>query len=419
MTRLIVVLSILGIAASTCFAADIYVPPKGTIESLVVRNKDVFASTREGLYRALKSDKHWKKLPTPKTMPVGGKFATQPKSSNIIFYAATKCIYGGLLPKGILGLYSSSDSGQHWSLVRKDMNFKDVYVHPNGTIYAITEDLYTDNSVSRESNKPKKYLCDLILISKDGGKSWRDITGSKWPGLMLVTIIADPDHPDLVCISGNLLRGYVLQASDENYNWKPIVEWEWDKQHETDESFFQRYSGSSWKCYTASYTLNDYFLSGGGIRTYRNAFDIILGRPEYRFTKLQPKIIKATVKFIPDIDKVTLLDFSDDTSMWGVKVIDPQGKRTAIDASVSDTIHKSKDRETIKNQFRARPALSGHVVDASHSYTRDIDIGKLYDFSQPGKYRVQLLYDSMSVADKNEGEWPGFFTGQVFTVIVE
>ncbi len=67
------------------------------------------------------------------------------------------------------------------------------------------------------------------------------------------------------------------------------------------------------------------------------------------------------------------------------------------------------------------PAAAHQVFDLSPSlpYPREIDLGRiLADVTRPGEYRVQILYDSSKYADRDKGEWDGFLTSPVFTVVI-
>lgn len=427
----IMVMSIVGMTASSCYGADAFVPREGTIQSLYVRDKDVFASTREGVYKALKSEKQWEKLPIPESMPTGGKFAVQPKPSDIILYMGTKIVIGGVpdAEKKVFGLYRSADSGRHWNLISKGYDFRHVYLHPNGTIYAVVEKAFeipagasTNGAWVEESDStdgPAHARRDLILMSKDNGKNWRDITGSIPVGETIYNIFPDPDHPDLVCLSTNCIRSYVRQSEDENYSWKSERVWVWAEQHETDETFFRRGCGSQTIAYAFYATLNNYFAKGAPEVTGSSAFDIVPEKSVYRLSATEPKIINITVKFLPEDHKVILADFSDSTDMWSIKVVGQGGKRVVARAAAAKAVLDAEDHDAAGAELRKDPRFSTFVVDAMHSHNRSIDIGKLYNFSRPGKYRVQIIYSSMGIADKDKGQWPGYFTGQVFTVVVK
>jgi len=418
------------IASAYCCRADTYVPPPGAIQSLYVRDSDVFASTREGIYRALKSDKQWEKLSIPECMPTGGRFATGPRSAEIILYTGVRYIDGGVpdADKKVFGLYCSEDSGRHWDLITKDHDFGSVYLHPDGAIYAaewqklkVTPGESTNGKMMSDANdgSPPVAIRNHVLVSEDKGKSWRDITGTMPTAAMICSIFADPDHPDLVCVSACVLRGYVFQATDKSYNWESEREWDWHARHETDDTFFGRYYGTQKTLYMLQPTLSNYFTKGAPDAAQSCPFDIVPDKLTYHFRASQPKTIRVSVRFIAEGHKIILPDFRGGTDLWSVKVIGPDGKRTATRAVAVQAIYKAKDRPAETAKLRRDSRFSTYVVYEGHPYTRSIDLGKLFHFSTPGQYRVQLAYDNTWIANQLRGQWPGNFAGQVFTVVIK
>ena len=51
-------------------------------------------------------------------------------------------------------------------------------------------------------------------------------------------------------------------------------------------------------------------------------------------------------------------------------------------------------------------------------YERNLELNRFADFSEPGDYRVQILYDSASYPDGLERVWDGRFTSPVFTIVI-
>ncbi len=80
-----------------------------------------------------------------------------------------------------------------------------------------------------------------------------------------------------------------------------------------------------------------------------------------------------------------------------------------------------KTREVVPTPNAARPGpkeLQTHRLAHRQSYKRTLDLSEMCDFSKPGTYRVQLIYDNTRVADKDKGEWAGLFSGPVFEIKV-
>lgn len=419
-----VMVSILLMMVEIHCRAAAWVPPKGMIFSVLARDKDVIASTCEGIYKADKSTKQWKKLPIPDSMPLGGQLAEQPKTLRSILYVGSElspCWPAGVKGK-THGLYRWTDSSRKWELVSKAYDFQEAFFHPNGTIYAIVMKTFKSKDVKGvywHDEKTQEIIRWLILMSKDKGKSWRDITGKIPVGANLYGIRQDPDHPNLICLGGNLIRGYTYYADDESYDWKSEREWDWMARHETDESFFTRNMATTTVAHVLTPTLSNYFTKGAPEIVPSHAFDIVPEKTVYDFAKSGPKVIRVAITFLCD-EKVTLTDFPHSADMWHVKVIGPDGKRIATRAaSAIDNVNGDKERAAKASKMRNSQPLAAFEIDPAHPYRRMIDLNKIYKFRKTGSYRVQLGYYSMDVAERDKGHWPGHFTGSVFTVRVK
>ena len=56
------------------------------------------------------------------------------------------------------------------------------------------------------------------------------------------------------------------------------------------------------------------------------------------------------------------------------------------------------------------------ALSAANPYHRTLDITTLHDFSKPGDYRIQIVYDNVGLAEKGSKEWEGSFPGPVLTI---
>jgi photosystem II stability/assembly factor-like uncharacterized protein len=142
-------------------------------------------------------------LDCPDAFPMGGSFTHQIEGSYSIFYVATS------------GLYVSHDSGWTWCLVSADHDFRSAHLHQSGGLYAIVE----EDMRSR------------IVLSRDSGLTWDDISGDIGAGVSLLDIHDDPDNADGVVLRGNSVRGLILQTSDGGDHWESIPEWAWLSDH--------------------------------------------------------------------------------------------------------------------------------------------------------------------------------------------
>jgi len=394
------------------------------LHSVLRRDNDVFASNAAGLYRAELSRKTWKQLHLPDSMPVDGFFADQPTDSKLVLYFKPKWITTVTTDTNtkVNGLYMSQDDGRTWRLISRNDEYSHVFLHSNGSLFAVT-------------NAGNLMGPARVLMSKNLGESWRDITGKSFGWIL--GIFADPDRPDLICLFGNDVRGYIFQASDENYEWKSTREWEWGPKHQTEEGFLSRSYSTTTTAYILQATLLNYFAHDFGQRVTLPGFDIAPQKRAYEFSKAQAKVIHVSIPFLTEphvmkalekemqksgrqrrSTKIILIDQKDGLGLWGLKVVSPDGKQTYIQPSISKAVYESKDREAIKQQLRETGGFEAHEIPNGEPYKKLIDLSKLYDFPGPGLYKVQLVYDSVWLADPGQDEWPGSFTSQVFTVTI-
>lgn len=388
--------------------------------SVLIREADVFASNKEGLFRAAKADQQWRRLSIPERMPTNGFFVMQPENKTEILYFIPGVEDGNQRVKNeftakVHGLYSSRDNGANWQLLNREYDFRHVHLH-NSVLYAIVEMQFEIESTPPPGGKPTEQkksrrfgISQRILMSRDAGRSWREITGSLAKGIQLFGIFPDPDHSNLICVNAWGTRGYVLQAPDENYHWEMLAENVWREAHDSEETFFARAYGTQSTLYMHRATPQNYFQYNFGADVDLPAFTIVPEQPTYTFPRDGEKTIRATITFLPVGPTVKLLDIDDGLHCWSLRVMDAQGHRFATTQPSAFTA--AGQPATTQYQF--------HDVSSKQRYTRAIDLGTLFPFAEPGVYQAQLVYDNKRMADRMKGKWSGFFSGQVFTVTIE
>ena len=256
-------------------------------------------------------------------------------------------------------------------------------------------------------------------MSDNKGITWKDISGDTRLGMRLYGFFQDPDHPDLVCVSGNQTRGYILQANDKNYRWNEIREDQWYMSRETDDSFMSRglYSSGS-TFYTDQATLSNYFTHPFNGQIEIPAFRLAADRGAYQFKKGGPMAIQATVSFICRKPDVKFIDLEDSSGLWSVGMIPPNGKREWL---TSRAFERSIQALPIGKQvasFRSSHTVHAYIIGGEQTFQRAIDLRDFGDFSEPGVYRIRLGYDNGVAADQDQNEWIGGFGSQEVKVTI-
>ncbi len=387
------------------------------INSVVLHGGFAIASTDEGLFRASSIDKKWYHLECPPALPVMGRFVYQSNPVNTILFITTS------------GLYGSNDNGQTWSLLSNAYNFQSAFLHNDRSLYAIvttkreiTNPPQIAQDIPWQVTKPdgeQYYIRDIIIVSKDFGRTWQDITGNIPAGVRLYGVFQDPDHSDLVVLLGNSIRNYIFQSSDKSYDWQMSIEWIWSSSHaKSEDDFFQKGYSTQTILFELPGTLGNYFAHSFGSSPYLPAFDIALGQNAYEFTPADKKFIEVSIVFLEEQDAPVLVDIRDSSPLWGVRVITPTGQRIEVPVT-SDRLSRdahSKGETLMTNRTGAD--FERFIVSKKQSYTRLLNLDSLTDFSAVGVYKVQLIYDDSFLADRNQGEWVGMFASNVFTVTI-
>ncbi len=390
-----------------------------TLTSISKREKYVFASTADSLFRAPLATKRWEKLKIPPHMPPDGKFAAQPGNSSVVIYVATKSQLPnqGPRPGSRYGLYLSRDDGLTWELGSERNDFGAALLHSSGALFAVTgcDGINTG---------------DRVLRSVDMGKTWRNITHGAQAQLM--SLEPDPDHPGLVRIHGWAIRGLLFTADDENYRWRVSHEWERAPGRRPSEEFFARGGSSSTTFYMYEATLSNYFRHDFGNQTSVHALEVVPLKTRFEFARGAPVVVPIRVVFLSDEEHadpkatgpiVKLADQPDSTAFWGLRVESTREQIAKYPSGrdvVTMTIETTPDGKTTTRTSQP-PRIPYEVFNLSPStpYKRYLDLGRLHDFSKPGEYRVQVLYSSGGHPDREKDEWDGSFDSPVFTVVVQ
>jgi hypothetical protein len=412
------------------------------LDSVLPRANDVFAAHGGGIFRADRKQKSWQKLKLPAEMPTGGLFGMVPADSPQILYYSSRQYSRREGERR--GLYASDDAGQSWRLLAEGDDFGPVALLKCGALFSVT-------NAGRLNGKA------VIEVSRDMGQIWRDISNNSFGTVH--GLFPDPDHPGLICLDVNSIRGYILQAEDERYEWKATRSWEWHPERRDAVPFGRTYSTTATRnpLYGLSATLRNYFDHDFGSRTSVPAIDLSADESRFVFRAGDDIQIPITVRFLEDLRirgwssqqssrsgrevaeprpvSEKLLDHPTDLGQWGLRV-EYQGKRDFKSPAISAAIRRIRD-EDFADRIKGLPGRSmeqtqalldglkgdsgwkASELSAATPYRRVLNLSKLYDFSRPGEYRVQLDYDSTRLGDRSQGHWVGAFSGPVFTIAIE
>jgi hypothetical protein len=165
-------------------------------------------------------------------LPTSGIAIRNPKNpSEWLYYASrTRMIRDPANSKKEPGLWLSQDAGRTWFGISGIPDFEYVFVHPKTEIvYAIIGiyDVQTGPDrvfQARDSGK--------ILMLKQRGLEWYDITENAGYIQNLRSIFSDPDNPDRVCLYQDAPILYVYQSVDNEYSrWHKLTRKEWENTH--------------------------------------------------------------------------------------------------------------------------------------------------------------------------------------------
>jgi hypothetical protein len=364
------------------------------LRSVLVRQGVVFASCPSGLFRASTTGKNWVRLTVDDRMPLDGFFAEAAPGNPSLYYYTPKWI-GRTMPSAnrkTFGLYRSDSCGGNWELLSTQYDIGDMYVHEDKTIYAIAK-------IIEKSERPTA-VYNRIVRSTDSGRHWEDI--SHGLHVSLLKILQDPDHKELVCLLSNSVQNYVEQAGDKSYQWKHASEGKWFSKHLPLEFFFADEYGTGTTLFMHHATLSNYFDYPFGSRAEIYSFRITVGGGR-DFKRKEPIVLPVEILFLFERDaSATLLDTEKGHACWGVNRILPDGTQQVVPIA--------------KGVGRNSPDVRSHRLTHRQSYRRSLDLSAMCDFSMPGTYRVQLLYDDGWIADVDRGDWQGNFRSPVFEV---
>lgn len=242
------------------------------LDQVLRRKSDVLVTSSAGIFWSNMAEKKWQKRTLPAEMPTGGRFGVVPKGSAQILYYVGR--WNKLADGQRRGIYGSTDAGLTWQLLSEGEEYGPVAMLENGALFAVT-------NAEQINHHP------WIEVSRDMGKTWRDISGKIFG--QVHGLFPDPDHPGLICVETNSIRGYVLQANDESYDWKATPSWEWHPERREKVPFGRSYStsGAGGRLYSFWATLRNYYEFDFANRASIPAIDLSADAERFTFSTLR------------------------------------------------------------------------------------------------------------------------------------
>ena len=228
--------------------------------------------------------------------------------------------------------------------------------------------------------------------------------------------------------------------------------WDWHPERAEKVPFGRSYSTSASRnpLYMFSATLRNYFEHDFGNKTQIPAIDLRADQERFTFRSGERVVVPITVRFLEDMrvrewrrkqGQTTgelkpivegIIDHPTNLGLWGVRV-ELLGERAFKQPAISAAFDQISERDfaaRIRGEpgfqaeeekklvaaFESEPGWSSVEFSAAVPYQRMLDIGSIYDFTQPGDYRVQIDYESTRRANRSKGEWVGSFSSPVFGI---
>jgi len=395
------------------FASHAGVRPD-TITSIVLQGDHIVVSTSLGLQERTSDAKTWSVMPLPPGARPGGCLNKNDVETAQLYYSppvSSGSEWNSLCMAGH-GLWMTADLGHTWTQVDRTHVFSSIFVHRSGVIYAAGRNA---DGVSDFDGPYVNGGLDL-LASRDGGVSWAAVIPEpRFLTLSLLQCAKDPEH---VCaIGGDGIGASPIEFAPVPDQWPKFNLWQSDPgvvAKGSDEEYLRPYlstNNSSPCCYQLRASLENYSqypfgskISLPGVRLYTQA-------TQYKFRVGERVSVRAAIELMPVDPPLPLLalpDVDGTEEFWGMKYVDPEGKRGV--KPDSPKFHPS-------DGFSPTVATAtAHVLKVGQPYRKEIDLSRLMSFEKPGVYRVQLTFDASPAIKRNNAEWTGFISGEPFTI---
>jgi hypothetical protein len=374
------------------------------IYSVLDRGDTLLASTDDGLYTVSKTKKIWRKISTaPPLFGLTKLVGNSGERSELAYFTFTDRMFVRA-EKGTVGIELSENGGKTWRLLSLEGNPLDVYLHPDGSIF-VAEQKFVPTPPYKNAgawtfgaNGIKQYDVEQLLVSRDKGRTWKDITPPVVPGFGLGSIFQDPDHRHLVCVTSSQIdhtsRDYIFQAADSKYQWKSIDEEKWHHQAPRDRYVFAMIPRGGANNTDLPANLANFFQ----LPFSRTAFCpeiptryLECGASSYRFRlhRPMPVEIRTVCLFGSPLD---FWDNKNEKVFWSLCIKPEKAPFFFTEPLTVELNTAYPDHDAKLKAYQTDPDLVKSQIDPAHAYQRTIDLGKLYAFTKPGRYQMQIQH---------------------------
>jgi photosystem II stability/assembly factor-like uncharacterized protein len=189
----------------------------GTGETFIRSN----VSLGDGIYKSTDAGKTWKRMGLEKSGRIG-RIAIDPRNPDVVFAAALGTCYG---PQQERGVYRTQDGGKSWErvlFVDENTGASDLAMDPVNprTLFAGTWQIEI-KTWGRKSGGPGSG----VFVSRDGGTTWKRITGAGLPEPPLgkIAVAVAPSNPRRVyALIETGERGSLWRSDDGGEKWKMV-----------------------------------------------------------------------------------------------------------------------------------------------------------------------------------------------------
>ncbi len=189
----------------------------GTGEPFIRSN----VSLGNGIYKSVDAGKSWKHMGLEKTGRIP-RIAIDPRNPDVVFAAAIGTGYG---PQQERGVYRTTDGGKSWErvlFVDENTGVSDLAMDPNNPRILFAGAWQIDiKTWGRKSGGPGSG----VFVSRDGGTTWKRLTGHGLPqpplGKIAVAVAAS-DSQRVYALIETGQRGSLWRSDDGGEKWKLV-----------------------------------------------------------------------------------------------------------------------------------------------------------------------------------------------------